>query len=148
MGKTDKERSIKLLPQAQRILKLYESDKKKETDYIFPFLDNNASYSKLISPEDFQKASPELITFLFQKLESQITLYNLSLKTIAEKAGIKKNITSHIARHSFADIARKKDISVYDIQKMLGHSTIKVTEVYLKSLDNDAMDKAMQEVFN
>ncbi len=148
MGKTDKERSIKLLPQAQRILKLYESDKLKDTDYIFPFLDNNASYSKLISPEDFQKASPELITYLFQKLESQITLYNLSLKTIAEKAGIKKNITSHIARHSFADIARKKDISVYDIQKMLGHSTIKVTEVYLKSLDNDAMDKAMEEVFN
>jgi len=31
---------------------------------------------------------------------------------------------------------------------MLGHSTLKVTESYLKSLDNDAMDKAMEEVFN
>jgi integrase/recombinase XerD len=147
MGKTGKERSIKLLPQAQKILKFYESAMRKDTDYIFPFLDNQASYAKLISPEDFQKASPELIETLFKKVESHITLYNLALKTIAEKAEIKKNLTSHIARHSFADIARKK-VSVYDIQKMLGHSSMKVTEVYLKSLDNDAMDEAMKEVFN
>jgi site-specific recombinase XerD len=145
MGKTGKERSIKILPQALKILKQYE--KEKETDYIFPFLDNKATYSTLIDPEDFQKASPELITFLFQKLESQITMYNLTLKTIAEKAEIKKNITSHIARHSFADIARKK-VSMYDIMNMLGHSSIKITEGYLKSLDNDSMDKAMNEVFN
>ncbi len=149
MGKTGKERSIKILPQAQKILKIYEPLKKKDSDYIFPFLDNNASYSKLISPEDFQKATPELITFLFQKLETQIVLYNRELKTIAVNAEIKKNITSHIARHSFADIARKNNkVTVYDIQKMLGHSSLKVTEVYLKSLDNDAMDKAMEEVFN
>jgi len=147
MGKTGKERSIKLLPQALKILKLYEPNKGKDTDYIFPFLDNNAKYSKLISPEEFQKASPELLAFLFKKIESKISQYNQDLKTIATKAKLKKNLSSHVARHSFADIARKK-VSVYDIQKMLGHSTIKVTEVYLKSLDNDAMDEAMEEVFN
>jgi len=147
MGKTGKERSIKLLPPALKILKLYESSKEKETDYIFPFLDNNAKYSKLISPEDFQKASSELLAFLYNKIESQIALYNKALKLIAVRSQIKKKISSHISRHSFADIARKK-VSVYDIQKMLGHSTLKVTESYLKSLDNDAMDKAMEEVFN
>jgi len=147
MGKTGKERSIKLLPQALKILKLYESGKKKETDYIFPFLDNNAIYSKITSPKDFQKASPELLALLYKKIESQISLYNKALKLIAVKSKINKRITSHISRHSFADIARKKDISVYDIQKMLGHSSIQITEAYLESLDYDSMDKAMEEVF-
>ena len=146
MGKTSSNRSIKLLPQALNILKLYKPAKEKETDFIFPFLDNNVEYSKLITPEDHQKASSELLSHLFNKIESQIALYNKTLKLVALKSKIKKNLSSHIARHSFADIARKK-VSVYDIQKMLGHSNIKITEVYLKSLDNDAMDKAMNEVF-
>lgn len=147
MGKTGSERSIKLLPQALKILKLYESSKEKDTDYIFPFLDNKSPYSKLISPEDFQKSSPELLIMLYNKIESQATMYNRALKSIAIKAEIKKNISSHIARHSFADIARKK-VSVYDIQKMLGHTSMKTTEAYLKSLDNEAMDKAMEKVFS
>ena len=147
MGKTGKERSIKILPPANKILKLYESAKEKESDYIFPFLDNNAPYSKLISPEDFQKASPQLIEILFKKLESIAVVFNRELKTVAEKAEIKKKLSSHIARHSFADIARKK-VSVYDIKMMLGHSSVSITEAYLKSLDNDSMDKAMEEVFS
>jgi integrase len=146
MGKTGSERSIKLLPQALKILKLYEPTMEDDTDFIFPFLDDTADYSKLITPEDFHKASSELLAFLYNKIESQIALYNKTLKVIAVRSKITKNLSSHIARHSFADLARKK-VSVYDIQKMLGHSTIKVTEVYLKSLDNDAMDKAMNEVF-
>jgi integrase len=147
MGKTGKQRSIKLLPQATEILKLYESSKEKETDYIFPFLNNHAEYSKLSSPEDFQKASPELLTILYNQIESKIAKYNYALKKIATKSKIKKNISSHIARHSFANIARKK-VSVYDIKNMLGQSSIKVAEAYLESLDYDAMDQAMNEVFN
>ena len=147
MGKTGKERSIKLLPQANKILNEYVTNKEKDSDFIFPFLDNDASYSKLVTPEDFQKTSPQNIASLYHKIESQIVMYNALLKSIAFRAKIKKNLTSHIARHSFADIARKK-VSVYDIQKMLGHSSLKITESYLKSLDNEAMDKAMEKVFN
>ena len=146
MGKTSSDRSIKLLPQSLTILNLYKANKVKETDFIFPFLDNNAGYAELITPEDHQKASAEQLSNLFNKIESQIALYNKTLKLVALKSKITKKLSSHIARHSFADIARKK-VSVYDIQKMLGHSNIKITEVYLKSLDTDAMDKAMNEVF-
>jgi integrase/recombinase XerD len=145
MNKTGKIKSIKLLPQALKILSLYQA--KKETDYIFPFLDNNATYSKLVSPEDLKKASPELLTHLFNKIESQISLYNRSLKIIAFKSKIKKKVSSHIARHSFAEIARNK-VSIYEIQKMLGHTNIKITEGYLKSLNDNEMDNAMEEVFN
>lgn len=149
MGKTGSKRSIKLLLPALNILKLYEPANRKATDYLFPFLSNDAPYSKLVSLDDFQKASPELIAQQVRSLTSQIAMYNLHLKTIASMAEIKKNLTSHIARHSFADIARKnKNISLYDIQKMLGHSSVKVTEGYLASLDIEAMDKAMEQVFN
>lgn len=148
MGKTDKERSIKLLPQALKIMKIYEAKKEKETDFIFPFLDNKADYSKLVTPEDFQKTNPELLAFLFKKIESRISMINSGLKDIAKDAKIEKHISSHVARHSFADIARKKDISIYDISKMLGHSDITVTQGYIKSLDYESMDEAMKTVFS
>lgn len=144
MDKTGKIRSIKLLPQALKILKQYKA--KKVTDFIFPFLDNNSIYSQLISNSDKEKTSPELLAGLFKKIDSCIALYNKGLKTLAGKAKIKKNLCSHIARHSFSDIARKK-VSVYDISKMLGHADIKITQAYLNSFDVEAMDKAMEEVF-
>ena len=75
-------------------------------------------------------------------------MFNAGLKIIALNAKIKKKLTSHVARHSFADLARKKGISIYEIKELLGHSSISVTQGYLKSLDNESMDKAMQAVFN
>ena len=145
MDKTGKERSIKLLPQALKILKLYKGEKK--TDFIFPFLDNDSEYAKLITNIDKDKTSPELLEKLLKRISANISLFNKGLKTLAGKAKIKKNLCTHIARHSFSDIARKK-VSVYDISKMLGHSDIKVTQAYLSSFDVEAMDKAMEEVFN
>lgn len=148
MAKTDSERSLMIFPQALKILKIYEAKKEKDTDFIFPFLDNKAEYSKLIESEDFKKTSPELLAFLFKKIESRISIINGGLKDIAKMAKIEKSISSHVARHSFADIARKKDISVYDISKMLGHSDISVTQSYINSLDYKSMDEAMGSVFN
>lgn len=147
MGKTGKFRSIKLLPDAQRILDIYEPQRNKETDYIFPFLSNNEKYSKLVTVDDFQKASPELTAYLYKKIESRIAVVNKGLKLIAINAKIQKKLSTHIARHSFADMARKKGLSVYDISNMLGHSSISITQKYLDSLDVEAMDSAMEEVF-
>lgn len=147
MGKTGSPRSIKLLPQAQRILNLYHAQKQKETDYILPFLDNSAPFAKLISPEDFRKASPELLKQLFDKVESRISVYNKGLKLIAINAKIKKNLTSHVSRHSFANLAMKKGNDVYEIKEMLGHSSVSVTQAYLAGLDLESLDKAMESVF-
>jgi integrase/recombinase XerD len=148
MGKTEKERSLKLFPQALNILKLYEAKKENDSDYIFPFLDNKAEYSKLISPEDFQKAKPDLIAYLFKKIEARISICNRGLKELAKMAKINKRLTNHIARHSFADIARKKGISVYDISKLLGHSKTGITERYLSSFDIESQDSAHESVFS
>jgi hypothetical protein len=45
-------------------------------------------------------------------------------------------------------ILPEKDISIYDISKMLGHSDITVTQGYIKSLDYESMDEAMKTVFS
>jgi integrase len=147
MGKTSVIKNIKLYPKPLEILKYYELRKENESDYIFPFIKNEERFSKLITPEDFRKASPELVNVFLQNLESKITICNKGLKEIAKEAKINKVISNHIARHSFSDIARKKGISVYDISKMLGHGNISITQRYLDSLDYESQDRALQEIF-
>ena len=61
------------------------------------------------------------------------------------------NLSFHVSRHTFADIARKKigkSFGIYEISKMLGHSSIKVTENYLNSFDQDSVDEAMNSIFD
>lgn len=53
----------------------------------------------------------------------------------------------HIARHSFANIARQKNANVYDISKALGHSNLKITETYLAKFDTTSQDATMKQVF-
>lgn len=60
---------------------------------------------------------------------------NSYLKEIADICGIKKNLTTHIARHSFACIALANKVSMESIAKMLGHTDIKTTKIYAKVLD-------------
>ncbi len=55
--------------------------------------------------------------YLMRQLSSKTVIVNKNLGILAERTGINKKISSHIARHSFADIARKKGIELYDISK-------------------------------
>ena len=75
-------------------------------------------------------------------------MINKYLKDIAKKAEITKNVTTHTARHSFADIARKKTDNIYNLSKTLGHSSIKVTEAYLATFDEQAVDDTLNNVFD
>lgn len=57
-------------------------------------------------------------------------------------------ILLHIARHSFANIARQKKANVYDISKALGHTSLKITETYLSKFDTTSQDETMKQVFD
>ena len=52
------------------------------------------------------------------------------LKRIALKAGLKKKVTPHILRHSFATFALSRGMDVREIQELLGHASLKTTQVY------------------
>lgn len=62
---------------------------------------------------------------------------NMSLKLIASAAGIKKRVTLHMARHTFATWELHNGIDIKTVSKTLGHSSVVSTEIYAKSLDED-----------
>lgn len=62
---------------------------------------------------------------------------NAYLKEIADLCGIKKNLTFHLARHTFATtVTLLHDIPMETVSKMLGHKSIKTTQQYAKVLDS------------
>lgn len=54
------------------------------------------------------------------------------LKKHAENAGIKQNVTPHLFRHAFATFLLEEDVDIRYIQKMLGHSSISTTQIYIE----------------
>ena len=71
---------------------------------------------------------------------------NSYLKEIADFCGIRKNITTHTARHSQATIMKKAGVSTAVIREIMGHSSERVTQIYLDSFDNEQINEAMKNL--
>ncbi|MFR9556653.1 MAG: site-specific integrase [Rikenellaceae bacterium] len=67
---------------------------------------------------------------------------NRNLKRLAPIAGIPHNITMYVARHSWASVAKAKNISISVISEAMGHDSEATTRIYLASLDNALIDDA------
>lgn len=63
-------------------------------------------------------------------------VYNKQLKQLAKYFGLEKRISSHTARHTFACVGLEIGISLKTISDLLGHSSIRITEIYAKMNDN------------
>ena len=60
---------------------------------------------------------------------------NSYLDEIGSKAEIKKHLTTHIARHTFATMSLNNHVPIETVSKMLGHSDIATTQIYATMLD-------------
>lgn len=60
---------------------------------------------------------------------------NQPMKKWIEDAGIKKHITFHCFRHSFATNQLAEGTDIYTISKMLGHTSVRTTQIYTKVVD-------------
>jgi len=70
---------------------------------------------------------------------------NAYLKEIADCCGISKNLTFHIARHTFATtITLSNGVPIESVSKMLGHRNLKTTQHYAKVLDRKISDDMSQ----
>lgn len=116
IGKGNKERIVPIGSSALKYMDIYISQtrihipiKKGFEDYIFL----NRSGSSL----------------------SRISVFTM-IKALAEKSGIKKDISPHTFRHSFATHLIEGGADLRAVQEMLGHSSITTTEIYTH-LDRD-----------
>ena len=70
--------------------------------------------------------------------------FNEYIKIITSAVGIEKKVSHHVARHTFATLALNRGVSIVAVQKLLGHTTVRTTEIYAKMLQStvfDEMDK-------
>ena len=88
-----------------------------------------------IAKEIFVKYKEVLPTLTNQR-------YNGYLKELGDICGIKKNLHSHLARHTFATILLHSGVDMVSVSKILGHSNSRITEkVYAKMLPETIMKK-------
>ncbi|PKA97777.1 site-specific recombinase XerD [Flavobacteriaceae bacterium MAR_2009_75] len=117
--------SIAILPPVQAILDYYEENS-LDTKYVFPILLRDGM-------------TPKQIEHRKKKTRKK---YNKDLKEIALHCEIDAKVTSYVARHSFANSLKQMGVATDVISEALGHSDIKVTQGYLKSLENSVLDNA------
>lgn len=68
---------------------------------------------------------------------------NQYLKDVAEACGIEKNITFHLARHTFATtVTLSQGVPIESVSKMLGHTQIKTTQIYAR-ITNEKISRDM-----
>ena len=80
---------------------------------------------------------------LFPILTNQKT--NSYLKEIADLCGIKKKLTFHLARHTFATMSLSKGVPIESVSKMLGHTNIRTTQIYAR-ITNKKIEHDMEQL--
>ena len=70
--------------------------------------------------------------FLVNRFGGKISDQSIRLlvRKLCKQAGIKKHVTPHVFRHTFATLLLEKDVDIKYIQEMLGHSSIAITQIY------------------
>ena len=69
-----------------------------------------------------------------------------SLKIVAQIAKVDVNLTTYVARHSYATVLKRSGVPTSIICESLGHSSERVTQIYLDSFENEQIDEAMKNL--
>jgi integrase len=130
-AKTGKETSFKVNPKAVHFL----SDIRPITggnaeNYIFPILFRD------------RHKTPTQIDNRIHKI---ITRVNKHLKEIGADIGLEIPLTTYVARHTMATVLKRANVPTSVISEAMMHKSESVTQVYLKSFENDIIDNAAGE---
>ncbi len=77
-----------------------------------------------------------------QQYKNRLYAVNMNLKRVAARIGLSIPLTTYVARHSWASIARNKNIPLAVISEAMGHDSELTTQIYLASLECSVIDKA------
>lgn len=122
--------NLLLSKEASTIIAKY-STYQQEAEYLFPIL----HCKRHITP--MQKNNR------VHKICHQV---NTELRKFAQELGITAEVTTYVARHSFATILKKSGVNIGIISQALGHQDIKTTQIYLSKFDNEQVDDAMKNL--
>lgn len=125
--KTKKLIMLPLQEKAIAIINRYRSPQRK---YIFPILDN-------------RERTPRQIR---NRIYDVLANVNGHLADIGKELGIELKISSYVARHSYATVLKRAGVSTSVICESLGHSSERVTQIYLDSFNNEQVDEAMKNL--
>ncbi len=111
--------------------------KKVKDDFVFNLL-RNEDFKDIVK-EDFSRLSEDQ----YRKFQSFRAYYNKLLKLVSKQANINKNLTSHIARHSYASLMLElgENINLFDLMTSLGHQRLATTQTYIQRLSNKKIDQ-------
>ena len=123
------QKQIKVLLQEQAI-KLIQKYSMPDNPYLFPILSS------------FHKTEQQKVN----RIHKIIAKVNKSLKEIGERLNIPIDLTTYVARHSFATVLKRSGVNTSLICEALGHSSERVTQIYLDSFGNDQMEDAMKNL--
>lgn len=77
---------------------------------------------------------------------NRMLLINRRLKKIADRAGLHIPLTLYVARHSWASIAKAKNIPISVICGAMGHDSESTTQIYLASIQTNTIDNANRSI--
>ena len=85
-----------------------------------------------------------------ERIQYQNAMYliNRKLKEIGKMIGVQLPLTMYVARHSWASIAKNKNVPISVISEGMGHDSEMTTQIYLASLDTAVVDKANSMILN
>ena len=81
-----------------------------------------------------------------RQYQNQMMKINRYLKRIATSINLSIPLSLYYSRHSWATIARGKDIPLSVISEALGHDSESTTQIYLDSIKSSEVDKANKEI--
>ena len=118
------------IPLQDRTKLLIEKYRTPDNPYLFPI------FSTLHKTEAQKK-------FRIHKVMAKV---NKRLKIIGKELGIPIKLTTYVARHSQATVMKRAGVSTAVIREIMGHSSERVTQIYLDSFDNEQVDNALKSL--
>lgn len=125
--KTKKLIMLPLQKKAVEIMNRYRSSQRK---FIFPILDER------------ERTLRQIRNRIYDVLDN----VNGYLKEIGKELGVELKISSYVARHSYATVLKRSGVSTSVISESLGHSSERVTQIYLDSFENKQLNDAMKNL--
>jgi integrase len=124
--KTRRAVSVKVSPLMKQII-----------DEFVPLVTDSPYLFPVIAPEKGNE---------YKQYESALRKQNRLLRSIGLNLGLKRPLTTYVARHSWASIARQGDVPLSAISEALGHKDEKTTEIYLASIERKMLEEACNKV--